>query len=227
MKENMEKDNYVLCPICGKEKFYPEDCFILCNHCGWEGSLDTSNIYIEEVNGLSIRDYKKIYEEYIKNNPKYIWKDNTDALNKFCDSFADYGFKCPCCSEESFNDGRNYCFKCGWKYNFVQVQYPDFDNSSNKLSLNQYKEKYKKIIDSNPDYLWKNTDEVLFPFTKEQLEWLKANNINSNINKLTSENKIINVINSIEEIEEKYESNGEYDTCLFIRTIVDTILENI
>ena len=109
----------------------------------------------------------------------------------------------------------------------MQVQYPDFDNSSNKLSLNQYKEKYKKIIDSNPDYLWKNTDEVLFPFTKEQLEWLKANNINSNINKLTSENKIINVINSIEEIEEKYESNGEYDTCLFIRTIVDTILENI
>ena len=135
MKENLEENNYVLCPICGKEKFYPKDYYIFCNHCGWEGSLDTSNIYLEEANGFSIRDYKKIYEEYIKANSNFIWKENKEALDKFIDTFTDYGSKCPVCGEDSFEADYRYCYKCGWKYNIVQAQYPDFEDSSNKLSL--------------------------------------------------------------------------------------------
>ena len=226
MKDNLEKDNYVLCPICGREKFYPEDYIIFCVNCGWEGSLDTSDIHMIEVDGLSIRDYKKIYEEYIKVNPNYIWKKDKEALNSFCESFTDYGSKCPCCGEDSLDPDYRYCYKCGWKYNFVQAQYPDFDNSSNKLSLNQYKEQYNNIIKENPNYMWKDTEEAKMPFNEKQIKWLKENNIKG-FDKLTSEEELHKKFDSIEQIQKQYENKEGYEKYMFIREILNIILDNI
>lgn len=225
MKERLEKDNYILCPICGKEKFYPEDYFIFCNHCGWEGNINIDDNVVE-LNGFSARDYRKVYQEYLKEHPNYVWKENKDALDNYMDSFVDYGIKCPCCSEESYDSEHNYCYKCGWRYNFVQAQFPDFGNSSNKLSLNQYKEQYDKFTSSNPNYMWKNTNDVHMPFNDEQIKWLKDNNIKE-FNKLTADSEIHKIFDSIEQIQRQYENPEGYDNYMFIREILNIILDNI
>ncbi len=227
MKEFLEKDNYILCPICKKEKFYPDDYFIFCNHCGWEGNLNVDDNIIE-LNGYSARDYRKVYQEYLKEHPNYIWKDDTEALEKYMKTFIDYGYDCPVCGEKGvFNPDYRYCYKCGWRYNYVQAQYPDFDDSSNKLSLNEYKEKYNKLVIKNPNYQWKNTNEVKIPLTKEQLEWLDTNNIRSDFDKLTSDNELFEILDEIEKKLKQYENKEEYETYIFIREIMGIILDNI
>ena len=41
------------------------------------------------------------------------------------------------------------CRKCGWFYDLEQVENPDLEHQSNKMSLNQYKEWYKNKIKEN------------------------------------------------------------------------------
>ena len=225
MKEHLEKDNYILCPICGKEKFNLEDYFIFCNHCGWEGNINSDENFVE-LNGYSVRDYRKVYQEYIKEHPGYIWKNDKDDLEDFMDSFVDFGSKCPCCNEESFDNEHSYCYKCGWKYNFVQAQFPNFDNSSNKLSLNQYKEQYNKIISNNPNYMWIDSNDVNILFNDKQKEWLKKNNIKL-FNKLTSDEEMYQIIDSIHKIQKQYENKEGYEEYMFIKSIIDEILDII
>jgi ribosomal protein L37E len=224
MKDISEKDNNILCPICGKERFSQDDHFIFCNMCGWEGNINNDD-NIVELNGYSARDYRKVYQEYLKQNPNYIWKKDKNALEKFMDSFVDYGSKCPVCGEDSFEPDYRFCYKCGWRYSFIQAQYPDFDNSSNKLSLNQYKEKYKSLITNNNTYMWKNTNEAKIQFNTKQLKWLEDNNINYNIDKLSLDKEINNTIDSIERIQRKYENKEDYETYMFIKSILDLILD--
>ena len=227
MKEFLEKDNYILCPICKKEKFYPDDYFIFCNHCGWEGNLNVDDNIIE-LNGYSARDYRKVYQEYLKEHPNYIWKDDTEALEKYMKTFNDYGYDCPVCGEKDvFNPDCRYCYKCGWKYNFVQAQYPDFDDSSNKLSLDDYKEKYNIIIKKNPNYQWKNTEEVKMPFTNEQMEWLKNNDIRTDFDKLTPDEEMHQIYDEIEKKQKQYENKDGYEMYMFIGEILGAILDSI
>ena len=226
MKEHSERDDYVLCPICGKEKFYPEDYFIFCNHCGWEGNLNVDDNFVE-LYGYTAKDYRKIYQEYLKDHPNYIWKDDKEALKKYIDTFIDYGSKCPVCGEDSFEPDYRYCYRCGWRYNFVQAQYPDFGDSSNKLSLNEYKDKFQKIIEENPSYLWKETDEAKIPFSNEQIKWLKDNNITFEFDKLTSDEEMHKIFDSIEKIQKQYENKDGYEQYMFIKSILDTILDVI
>ena len=54
MREYLES-NKVLCPVCGKEGFSPDDVFILCNHCGWEGAIDSEENNLE-LNGFTQKD---------------------------------------------------------------------------------------------------------------------------------------------------------------------------
>ena len=109
----------------------------------------------------------------------------------------------------------------------VQAHYPDFDNSSNKLSLNEYKEEFHKIIADNPNYLWKETDAVKMPFNDEQIKWLKDNNINIEFNKLTPDEEMHKIFDSIENIQKQYENKEGYETYMFIKSILDIILDNI
>lgn len=220
----MEKDNYVLCPVCGKEKFYfGKDYFIFCNTCGWEGNLDSDDNMVE-LNGISANDYRKVYNEYLKINPNYVWRNDKDALDNYMNSFKDYGTKCPVCGEESFKDEALYCYKCGWKYDVVQAEFSDFGNSANLLPLDEYKEQFNKLISNNPNYLWKNTNESLFNFNNEQIDWMKKNNINTNINKLSSNKEISKVISSINEFWNKAQSKEEY---LLIRELIGKILDSM
>lgn len=44
------------------------------------------------------------------------------------------------------------CNICGRVYDLEQVENPDLENESNKMSLNQYKKWYKEKIDKNPKW---------------------------------------------------------------------------
>ena len=225
MKEYLEKDNYVLCPVCRKEKFNLDDYFIFCNHCGWEGNINVDE-KIVELNGMSTKDYRKVYDEYIKIHPSFVWSEDKDALDNYISTFKDYGSKCPVCGEDSFEPDYRYCYKCGWKYNYVQAQYSDYCDSSNELSLNQYREKYKSIIGNSSDYLWKNTNDVKIPFTNEQIKWLKENHVKI-VDKLTDDKELHQILDSIYKIQTQYENKENYEIYMFIKDILDLILDTI
>lgn len=71
---------------------------------------------------------------------------------------------CPVCNRFYFSElnedelangetpNTTQCDKCGWFYDLEQLADPNLENQSNVLSLNQYKEEYKKKILQNPDY---------------------------------------------------------------------------
>lgn len=64
-----------MCPVCGKYEFPDYNSFDICSYCGWEDDnvqLNDPN-YSGGANNLSLKDYKKQYEQKVKNNPKYKW----------------------------------------------------------------------------------------------------------------------------------------------------------
>ena len=51
--------------------------------------------------------------------------------------------------EEGETPNTTQCRECGWFYDLEQVADPNLENQSNEMSLNQYKEWYKKKIKEN------------------------------------------------------------------------------
>ena len=44
------------------------------------------------------------------------------------------------------------CSECGWFYDLEQYNDPDLKNETNEMSLNEYREWYKKKIEENPSW---------------------------------------------------------------------------
>lgn len=72
---------------------------------------------------------------------------------------------CPVCGKFYFSKLRKWqieelgktpnsiqCSQCGWFYDLEQVKDPNLKNESNEMSLNEYREWYKKKIEENPDW---------------------------------------------------------------------------
>lgn len=59
--------------------------------------------------------------------------ENGSAITSSVDSYL-----CPVCGKYTFEDAGGYdiCPICGWEDDPVQYDYPDEDNCSNKMSLN-------------------------------------------------------------------------------------------
>lgn len=53
---------------------------------------------------------------------------------------------CPVCEKYMFSDWGSFeiCEICGWEDDPQQAEYPDEDRCANELSLNDYREKFKK-----------------------------------------------------------------------------------
>ena len=53
--------------------------------------------------------------------------------------------KCPVCGKYEFLEWNSYdvCPECGWEDYSEQENYPDDDLGPNRMSLNEYKAKYK------------------------------------------------------------------------------------
>lgn len=82
-----------------------------CQHCGWIYDLDqfenpNSNIGFNEK---SLKEYKKAYEEKIKENPNYDYFEEHKSPSK--------PHNCPVCGEYEFEDECSYdiCPVCGWE----------------------------------------------------------------------------------------------------------------
>lgn len=74
------KNNYYICPICGKHRFPESGTFDICPHCGWENDdiMNHDPSYVGGANELSQIEFRKRYNYYVKKNTDYHW-----ALNHF------------------------------------------------------------------------------------------------------------------------------------------------
>ena len=66
--------------------------------------------------------------------------------NKNSKLISDNLFSCPSCGKDVFTEKGMYeiCIICGWEDDPIQSKRSDYVGGANKLSLNQYKEVYKK-----------------------------------------------------------------------------------
>ena len=144
------------CPICEKYVFEEENSFDICPYCGWEddGVQYDDKKYWGGANEFSQVDYKKTYEEIIKKNPDFYWERDYKTVN-FGKEVEEKHF-CPVCKKTEFDslDSHKQCKYCGWIDNMTQEKYPDFKNSSNELSLEEYKENYNRLVSENENYEW-------------------------------------------------------------------------
>lgn len=152
------------CPIC-HEYYFSDDTELekkepgyegkqddYCHHCGWKYDLyqvehpNASHL----TNELSLEDYKKWFEDRIKENPNYDYTNDH------------YTFKphlCPVCGKYVFEDISSFdiCPYCGWEDDdLMEIQPDKWAGTSNPLCLNDYREDYKKKIKRNPNYKWGN-----------------------------------------------------------------------
>ena len=117
----------------------------------------TPLIYAHIVDG-KMMEYnmmiKNIGEEIIKKNPDFYWERDYKTVN-FGKEVEEKHF-CPVCKKTEFDslDSHKQCKYCGWIDNMTQEKYPDFKNSSNELSLEEYKENYNRLVSENENYEW-------------------------------------------------------------------------
>lgn len=74
----------LMCPICGKYQFEDDNNFDICPSCGWENDGVQTNDpdYAGGANDLSLNQYKKEYEQKIKENPNYYWQNQFNNNEK-------------------------------------------------------------------------------------------------------------------------------------------------
>ena len=141
----MKKFKPMMCPICDGMYFselnkdsYEEELEeylngeVQCRHCGWIYDLNQfeNPDSHEGFNKLSLNEYKKEYEEKIKENPKYdYFEEHKPSLKPH---------KCPV---------------CGWEETgFENV--PDEKPSEYMMSFNEKLTLFKNKRKLNPKYRW-------------------------------------------------------------------------
>jgi hypothetical protein len=161
----IKKFKPMLCPIC--EGFYfskpSKDNYeeelqeyisgeVQCRHCGWIYELEqvrNPETYIG-YNKVTLIEYKKEYEEKIKENPDY------DYLNENMPDPVPH--MCPVCGKYEIEDYgySEICPYCGWEDDAFQEEEPDDPRGANGMSLNDYRKEYEEKIKENPNYVWEN-----------------------------------------------------------------------
>lgn len=67
--------------------------------------------------------------------------------------------KCPVCNNDTFDDNDyeyEICKECFWEYDVFQLENPDERTGANNHSLNEFKKKYNKLKQENPNFSCKN-----------------------------------------------------------------------
>lgn len=155
----------MLCPVCGEMYFsgphkddYEQEIQeylngeVQCSHCGWIYELEQikePDTYIG-FNDKTLNEYKKWYEDKIKENPNY------DFLEE--NLLDPVPYICPICGKHEF-ETHGYCEICpicGWEDDEFQKEEPDDPRGTNGMSLNDYKKQYEEKIKNNPNYVWKD-----------------------------------------------------------------------
>lgn len=143
----------MLCPVCGEFYFseiQEEDNVdeLYCYHCGWKYDIkQAKNHSLDDGNNkISVENYKKEYQKQIDNNPNYDYSEENYVANPH---------NCPVCGKHIFSDSGSFetCPFCGWEDDVVMEKEPTkWDGNSNDLCLEKYIERYKKILEENPNY---------------------------------------------------------------------------
>ncbi len=165
------KETYteMLCPVCGKfyfsslesdtddlgyfsllsDKIAVSEDIPTCHQCGWKYDAFQHNnpesSYGE--NGISLIDYRRKYSEIINENPDYSYLESQYTPEKH---------RCPVCGQHVFPDVASFeiCPVCGWEDDPIMEDNPDFEGGANDLSLKEYKNRYYKMKEENPEYCW-------------------------------------------------------------------------
>lgn len=208
-----------MCPICGKTEFSDENSFEICDYCGWEDDglqEDCPNEW-GGANELSKNDYAKLYQETIKMNPRFKWSKDNKTEN--FERYNNIEHNCPVCGKTVFkhNNSHDRCKYCGWIDNWVQEEYPNFDNSSNKLSLKNYIVEYNNKIEDNPKYEWV-IEHGKYDFTEEEESFIESLNLEYKVNKVMTNEESNDFLIILEE--RRNEENTKK-----IDAIIDKILE--
>lgn len=150
------------CPVCDEMYFsgphrdtYDEDIVdylngdVRCDHCGWIYDLYQAEHpdSKEGYNEMSVNEYKKWFENKLKENPDYDYSDEHRP--------APVPHKCPVCGEYEFPNilSSDICPVCGWE-DIGYEEIPDEKPNDYMMSFNEtvawFKEKRKK----DPKFRW-------------------------------------------------------------------------
>ena len=156
----MKRFKPMICPVCGEiyfseplEDFKEEEMDMYlngrayCQHCGWIYDLDQfENPDLKDgFNEMSLNEYKKWFEDKIKENPNY------DYFEEYMPAPTPH--KCPVCGEYEFKDEHSFdiCPVCGWE---------DDDSletgGANEKSLDEAIKDFNAKRKNNPNYKWTN-----------------------------------------------------------------------
>ncbi len=156
----MKRFEPIMCPVCGKmyfseplEDFKEEELndylngAVQCRHCGWIYDLDQAEKpdLKEGFNELSVNEFKKEFEQKIKDNPEYDY---------FEENMPDpEPHMCPVCGEYKFPDEGSFdvCEVCGWEDDGYYEE-----GGANGISLEDAIAEFKKKRAENPKYKWIN-----------------------------------------------------------------------
>lgn len=158
MDKNLKQIKPMLCPVCGK--FYFSELLDLdieqlgktpnttqCSRCGWFYDLEQVNNpdLGNESNEMSLNQYKKWYQEKIKENPK--WEYYQDFVGD------PEPHKCPVCGEYTFKDllSSDICPVCGWEDTGFEDD-PDTKPSPYMMSCNERKQWFDDQRKQNPKF---------------------------------------------------------------------------
>ena len=146
------------CPVCNKFHFsMPTNDeieiydFRQCAWCGWKNSIYQTEHPDEssEPNGLSLNAYRLDYEEKIKENQEYNYLEA---------NYIPEPHVCPICGKHTFSEKSSFeiCPQCGWEDDELMEDEPDkWAGSANDLCLNDYKQRYQRLLSENPNYRYK------------------------------------------------------------------------
>lgn len=157
-----EKFRPMTCPVCDGMYFsgpnsesYDEDLEkylngeVQCVHCGWIYDLFQADNPDSKkgFNKMSVNEYKKWFENKIKENPEYDYFEENIP--------QPVPHKCPVCGEYEFSDelSSDICPICGWEDTGFEIT-PDEKPSEYMMSFNEKVLWFKEKRNNNPKYKW-------------------------------------------------------------------------